>query len=73
MEGFVNCRMLLILDRGGLTYKLNRKQYIFSTGAEIQHSKLDGRIILLGVNWGYNQSKYSVNKIFDLLFLLFNF
>ena len=31
-------------DRGGLTYKLNRKKYIFSTGAEIQHSKLDGRI-----------------------------
>jgi len=31
-------------DRGGVTYKLNRKKYIFSTGFEIQHSKLNGQI-----------------------------
>ena len=31
-------------DRGGLTYKINGKKYIFSAGAQIQHSKLDGQI-----------------------------
>ena len=32
-------------DRGGLTYKLNRKKYILSTGTDIQYSKLNGTII----------------------------
>jgi len=35
-------------DRGGLTYKLNSKKFIFSTGAEIQYSKLNGRIAGVG-------------------------
>ena len=31
-------------DRPGLTFKLNRKKYIFSTGADFQYSRLDGKI-----------------------------
>ncbi len=32
-------------DRGGLTLQINRKKYNFSTGASLQHSKLDGEVI----------------------------
>lgn len=31
-------------DRPGLTFKMNRKKYIFSTGADVQYSKLEGEI-----------------------------
>lgn len=32
-------------DRGGMTFQLNRKKFNFSTGASLQHSKLDGEVI----------------------------
>ena len=31
-------------DRPGMTFKLNRKKYIFTTGADFQYSRLDGKI-----------------------------
>lgn len=64
-------------DRPGLTFKMNRKKYIFTTGADFQYSRLDGKIsnienpitkdfwaVLPSTNFNYdfsNSSSFEIN------------